>query len=99
MVEPLGLLLLILIVLLSPVMKQVPLCAFAILLVHTGFKLASPSVFQQVYRQGPEQLIFFVFTMVLTLYTNLLVGLVGGLLLALLSYMLLANVSIPQFLK
>lgn len=94
-----GLLLLILIVLLSPVMKQVPLCAFAILLVHTGFKLASPSVFQQVYRQGPEQLIFFVFTMVLTLYTNLLVGLVGGLLLALLSHMLLANVSIPLFFK
>ena len=94
-----GLLLLLLIVLLSPVMKQVPLCAFAILLVHTGFKLASPSVFQQVYRQGPEQLIFFVFTMVLTLYTNLLVGLVCGLLLALLSHMLLANVSIPQFFK
>ena len=78
-----GILLLVLIVVLGPLMRQVPLCAFAILLVFTGFKLASPGVFKQVYDHGPEQLIFFIFTMVLTLYTNLLVGLVGGLSLAL----------------
>lgn len=94
-----GLFLLLLIVVLSPVMKQVPLCAFAILLVYTGFKLASPAVFKQVYNQGPEQLIFFVFTMVLTLYTNLLIGLVGGLLLVMASHMLLAKVPLRQFFK
>ena len=42
-----GLLLLVFIVILSPIMRQVPLCAFAILLVYTGFKLASPAVFKQ----------------------------------------------------
>ncbi len=94
-----GLLLLVFIVLLSPIMKQVPLCAFAILLVYTGFKLASPSVFKQVYNQGTEQLVFFVGTMILTLYTNLLIGLLGGLLLALVTHMLLARVSIPRFFK
>ena len=94
-----GLLLLIFIVVLSPIMSQVPLCAFAILLVYTGFKLAAPAVFKQVYNQGTEQLIFFVGTMVLTLYTNLLIGLLGGLLLALVSHMLLAKVSIPRFFK
>jgi len=94
-----GLLLLLFIVVLSPIMRQVPLCAFAILLVYTGFKLASPAVFKQAYNQGAEQLIFFVGTMVLTLYTNLLVGLLGGLLLAMVSHMLLAKVSIPQFFK
>jgi len=94
-----GLLLLVFIMLLSPVMRLVPLCAFAILLVYTGFKLASPAVFKQAYDQGTEQLIFFTGTMVLTLYTNLLVGLLGGLLLALVSHMLLARVSIPQFFK
>ncbi len=94
-----GLLLLLFIVVLSPIMRQVPLCAFAILLVYTGFKLASPAVFKQVYSQGTEQLIFFVGTMILTLYTNLLIGLLGGLLLALVSHMLLARVSIPQFFK
>lgn len=91
--------LLILIVVLSPIMKQVPLCAFAILLVYTGFKLASPAVFKQVYNHGPEQLIFFVFTMILTLYTNLLIGLVGGLLLVLASHMLLTKETITQFFR
>lgn len=94
-----GLLLLLFIVVLSPIMRQVPLCAFAILLVYTGFKLASPAVFKQVYNQGTEQLIFFIATMILTLYTNLLIGLLGGLLLALVSHMLLAKVPIPQFFK
>ena len=94
-----GLFLLLLIVVLSPIMKQVPLCAFAILLVYTGFKLASPAVFKQVYNQGPEQLIFFVFTMVLTLYTNLLIGLLGGLLLVMASHMLLAKEPIDQFFR
>jgi MFS superfamily sulfate permease-like transporter len=94
-----GLLLLVFIVVLSPIMRQVPLCAFAILLVYTGFKLAAPAVFKQVYSQGAEQLIFFTGTMILTLYTNLLIGLLGGLLLAMVSHMLLAKVSIPQFFK
>ena len=94
-----GIFLLILIVVLSPIMKQVPLCAFAILLVYTGFKLASPAVFKQVYNLGPEQLIFFVFTMVLTLYTNLLVGLLGGLILVMASHMLLAKEPISQFFR
>ena len=94
-----GLLLLIFIVILSPIMRQVPLCAFAILLVYTGFKLASPAVFKQIYKQGTEQLIFFVGTMILTLYTNLLVGLLGGLSLTLMSHMLLARVSVSQFFK
>lgn len=94
-----GLLLLVFIVILSPVMRQVPLCAFAILLVYTGFKLASPAVFKQAYKQGAEQLVFFVATMILTLYTNLLIGLLGGLLLALATHMLLARVSIIQFFK
>ena len=92
-----GLLLLLFIVVLSPIMQQVPLCAFAILLVFTGFKLASPKVFKQVYAHGVEQLIFFVGTMVLTLYTNLLVGLFGGLLLVLAVHLLLTRLSIPRF--
>ncbi len=94
-----GLLLLLFILILSPIMQKVPLCAFAILLVYAGFKLASPAVFKQIYSHGVEQLIFFAGTMVLTLYTNLLIGLFGGLMLALVSHMLLARVSIPRFFK
>ena len=92
-----GIILLLFIVLLAPVMKQVPLCAFAILLVYTGYKLAAPSVFKEMYSHGIEQLLFFVFTMVLTLYTNLLVGLFGGLLLVLGIHILLARIPIATF--
>ena len=94
-----GLLLLLFIVVLSPIMRQVPLCAFAILLVYTGFKLASPAVFKQAYSQGTEQLMFFVGTMILTLYTNLLIGLLGGLLLALVTHMLLAKLPVAEFFR
>jgi len=94
-----GLLLLLFIVVLSPVMRRVPLCAFAILLVHTGFKLASPAVFKQVYNQGIEQLVFFLATMIMTLYSNLLVGLLGGSLLVLVTHILLARIPVPQFFK
>ena len=94
-----GLLLLVFILLLSPIMRTVPLCAFAVLLVYTGFKLASPTVFKQVYSKGPEQLVFFMATMILTLYTNLLIGLIGGLILVLVSHMLLARLSVLQFFK
>lgn len=92
-----GLILLLFIMVFGPIMKQVPLCAFAILLVYTGFKLASPAVFKEVYNLGIEQLIFFIFTLVLTLYTNLLVGLFGGLFIALGCHILLARVPVTTF--
>ena len=94
-----GILLLILIVLLGPIMRQVPLSAFAILLVFTGYKLASPAIFKQVYNYGPEQLIFFVLTLVLTLYTNLLLGLIGGLSIVLATHILLAKLPLKSFFK
>ena len=94
-----GLLLLLFIVVLSPIMTQVPLCAFAILLVYTGFKLASPAVFKQAYAQGTGTITLLCRDMILTLYTNLLIGLLGGLLLALITHMLLARMTIPQFFR
>ncbi len=92
-----GVFLLILVILLAPIMQQVPLAAFAILLVFTGFKLASPRVFQEINKFGIEQLFFFTFTLVLTLYTNLLVGLFGGLSLILFIHFLLSRMSIQRF--
>ena len=92
-----GVFLLLLIIVLGPVMQQVPLCAFAILLVFTGFKLASPKVFKQMNEHGIEQLLFFVFTLVLTLYTNLLVGLFGGLLVVLFIHLILSRMSARRF--
>lgn len=92
-----GLIILIFIFLLAPVIQQIPLSALAIILVYTGYKLASPKVIKHVYDQGIEQLIFFMGTLLITLLTNLLYGIVGGLLLVMLTHLLLARVPVITF--
>ena len=94
-----GILVLIFVFLAAPVIQKVPLAALAILLVFTGFKLASPKVFKKVADLGFEQILFFVGTLVITLYTSLLFGLVGGLALALLTHMIIAKVPVLTFFK
>jgi len=94
-----GILILLFVFLLAPVIQLVPLCALAILLVFTGFKLASPRVFKHVYNHGIEQLVFFIFTLVVTLYTNLLIGIFCGLGLVLLTHILLAKINLIDFFK
>lgn len=92
-----GLLLLLFAVLLAPVIMKVPLAALAILLVFTGYKLASPKVLRHVFDQGIEQLVFFIGTLLLTLYFNLLAGIFGGLALALIVHYLLAKLPPMDF--
>ena len=92
-----GILLLAFIFVLAPVITKVPLAALAILLVFTGYKLASPKVIRHVLDHGIEQLIFFTGTLVITLYTDLLIGILGGLLLAVVTHLMLAKVSILQY--
>jgi MFS superfamily sulfate permease-like transporter len=94
-----GLLLLLFIFILTPFIRMVPLCALAILLIYTGYKLTSPKVFKHIYSYGPEQLIFFIGTLVITLFTDLLVGIFGGLALALLIHWLFSMVPPRQFFK
>lgn len=92
-----GIILLLLIIALAPIMQKVPLAAFAILLVFTGVKLASPKVFKEVNKFGIEQMFFFLITLILTLYTNLLIGLFGGLLLVLFIHLLISRMSTRRF--
>ncbi len=94
-----GLLLIVFIVLLTPILQTVPLAALAAILVHTGFKLASPKVFKKAYDQGVEQLFFMVCTMGITLLSNLLYGIIGGTIATLGLHMLLAKVGVRSFFK
>lgn len=94
-----GIFLILFVVILAPVLNSIPLAALAAILVHTGIKLASPKVFFQAYDQGVEQLLFMVSTLLITLFTDLLVGIIGGVLITLSLHMLLAKVGFFPFFK
>lgn len=94
-----GILLAIFVVLLAPVISQVPLAALAAILVFTGYKLAAPWVFKHTYELGIEQLLFLTGTLLITLFTNLLWGIFGGIALTLLVHILLARLSLIDFFR
>lgn len=78
-----GLLLLFMVVFLPGLLQKIPLAALGAMLVYTGIRLASPAEFVRVFRIGQEQLVLFVTTLVVTLATDLLVGVGAGVLLKL----------------
>jgi carbonic anhydrase len=94
-----GLILLACILFLAPVMRHIPLAALAALLVFSGFKLTAPKVYKDAYQRGPEQLLIVVLTIVSTLYTDLLRGIVIGMAAELLLHMLLVRMPIKVFIR
>ena len=74
-----GLFLLLAITTIPGVLHEVPLAALAAMLIITGLRLASPKEFYKTYRIGSDQLMFFVVTCIMTLATDLLVGISTGL--------------------
>lgn len=60
-------------------LNRIPLAALAAVLLVTGFKLASPKVFRQMWAGGREQFAPFAVTVVAIVATDLLVGVVIGL--------------------
>lgn len=94
-----GIFLILFILILAPILRSVPLAALAAILLHTGYKLASPKVFKQAYDQGVEQLLFLSSTLIITLFTDLLYGILGGILVTLVLHMLLAKVGFVRFFK
>src|SRR5690606_25183236 len=69
-----GIFLLACVALIPMLLHRVPLAALAAMLVYTGYRLAHPTEFVNVYRIGREQFVIFVTTLVAVLATDLLVG-------------------------
>lgn len=73
-----GIFLLACVALLPNFLHLIPLSALAAMLVYTGFRLAHPREFIDVYKIGREQLLIFVVTIIGVLATDLLIGVLIG---------------------
>lgn len=76
-----GLFMLIAVLLLPAIMNLIPLSALAALLILVGIKLASPKEFIHAYKLGIDQFCMLCTTLIITLLTDLLVGVISGMLL------------------
>lgn len=73
-----GVLLALCVFALPTLLNRIPLAALAAILVMTGFKLASPTVFRSMWREGVGQFMPFVITLVAIVLTDLLLGVAIG---------------------
>jgi carbonic anhydrase/SulP family sulfate permease len=74
-----GVLLVVCVALFPIYLNMIPLSALAAILLVTGFKLASPSLFRQMYSEGRYQFIPFLVTLLSIVFTDLLIGILIGL--------------------
>lgn len=75
-----GVFLLIFVAFFPMLIHQIPLAALAAMLIFTGYRLASPKEFYKTYKIGIEQFIRFLVTILVTLATDLLLGIAAGIL-------------------
>ncbi|NBX83531.1 SulP family inorganic anion transporter [bacterium] len=78
-----GLLILLFVVLFPGVLNLIPLTSFAAILIVVGFRLAHPKQLLHAYEIGWEQLLYFLFTLLVSLKTDLLIGVFSGIILKL----------------
>ncbi|HPG27759.1 MAG TPA: SulP family inorganic anion transporter [Myxococcota bacterium] len=83
-----GVFLLVFVALAPGLLHHIPLAALAAMLVYTGTRLASPSELGHARSIGTDQLLLFTVTLVVTLATDLLVGVGVGLALKILLHWL-----------
>jgi MFS superfamily sulfate permease-like transporter len=74
-----GIFLLISVLFFARFLNAIPLACLAAILLHTGYKLAKPSMFKDYYHKGMSQLLPFVITIAAILVTDLLKGMAIGL--------------------
>ncbi|HIP32856.1 MAG TPA: SulP family inorganic anion transporter [Crocinitomicaceae bacterium] len=77
-----GFLLLISIIAIPNILNMIPLGVLAAILLVVGFKLAKPALFKRMYKEGWGQLIPFVVTIIGIVFTDLLMGIAMGVVVA-----------------
>jgi carbonic anhydrase/SulP family sulfate permease len=89
-----GVLLLFCVLFVPAYLNMIPLACLAAILLTTGFKLASPKLFRQMWSDGISQFLPFIVTLIAIVATDLLVGVVIGMLVSLL-LILKSNLTQP----
>ncbi len=79
------------------VLNMIPLASLAAILILVGYKLAKPTVFKLMYQQGRQQFIPFAVTIIAILFTDLLVGIGIGMVVAVF-FLLRHHYRTPYFL-
>jgi MFS superfamily sulfate permease-like transporter len=79
-----GVFILLFVLLFPQVLNLIPLTSFAAILIVVGFRLAHPKQLLHAYEIGWEQLLYFVTTLLVSLKTDLLIGVFSGIMLKLL---------------
>lgn len=64
------------------VLNLIPMASLAAILFFVGYKLTRPEIYKQMFRQGVGQFFPFILTIVMIVFTNLLVGIGLGLAIA-----------------
>lgn len=80
------------------ILNMIPLASLAGILFVVGYKLAKPALFKQMYREGWQQFIPYVITVVAIYFTDLLIGIGIGLGVAIF-FILRRNYMSPYILK
>ncbi|MFI5218731.1 MAG: SulP family inorganic anion transporter [Bacteroidia bacterium] len=73
-----GLWLLLMVLFAAPLINLIPYCVLAVILIRTGYNLAKPKMIYAVYKQGREQFLPFIVTVIAILFTDLLIGVLIG---------------------
>ncbi|WP_233903187.1 bifunctional SulP family inorganic anion transporter/carbonic anhydrase [Stieleria maiorica] len=89
-----GVLLLVCVGLFPAYLNMIPLSSLAAILLVTGFKLASPKLFKQMWSEGRYQFIPFFTTVAAIVLTDLLIGILIGLIISVL-FILNSNLRRP----
>ncbi|MBK7310085.1 MAG: SulP family inorganic anion transporter [Sphingobacteriaceae bacterium] len=89
-----GVFFLVAIFILPSILQLIPLSALAAVLIMTGYKLARPGLFKSMYRQGLDQFLPFIITILVMLFTDLLKGVTVGILVAIF-FILKQNYKLP----
>jgi MFS superfamily sulfate permease-like transporter len=73
-----GALLLLSVLFIPGLLNTIPLSALAAILIMTGYKLAKPTLFKEFHMRGWDQFVPFVVTIIAILLTDLLIGILVG---------------------